>query len=336
MTRLLTASVGLAALALLFWWFGIDELTLAIRRLDPGALLVYLVLLVVVLCGYCLRWKLVTRALGSEVPFGSLVTARLAGDAVGNLVPSAKLAGEPVRIALVHATGTSGAEAAAGVALDRILEVIGNILCALAYLVVFALTQTPDGAEHGAPAVLATVMLAGLALLTLLLVTLYRGKRPLGFLYGGRLQRAWPALSPWVDALRDSEGRLMELMRSYPRIIPIGVLASLAIEAIIIVEYHFLLKAFGLDLHLPTLLLVLLGSGVARTAPTPAGIGALEAGQVTLVGLATGSPSTGFVVGLVLRLHETLCIAAGLMALSYRGVSLARLRSMNAEPGAAV
>jgi uncharacterized protein (TIRG00374 family) len=331
MTRILAAAAGLSALALLCWWFGVDELALAVRRLDAGNLLVYLALLVAVLLGYCLRWQLVTRALGSALPLGWLVTARLAGDAVGTLVPSAKLAGEPVRMALVRGAGVGGAEAAAGVAFDRILEVIGNILAALAYVAVFALTQTV-GAEDTL-LVLVAAMLGGLVALTWPLSMLRRGKRPLAFLYGERTRRALPRFAPWLDGLRRSEDRLADLFRRQPRIIPVGILASLGIEAAIIVEYHFLLKAFGLDLDLPTLLLVLLGSGVARTAPTPAGLGALEAGQVTLLALATGEPATGFVVGIVLRLHETLLIAAGLMALSWRGVSLARLRAMSAESG---
>jgi hypothetical protein len=80
----------------------------------------------------------------------------------------------------------------------------------------------------------------------------------------------------------------------------------------------------------------LLGSGLARTAPSPAGIGALEAGQVTILALASGAPETGFVVGMVLRVHETLLITAGLTALSFRGIPLSRLRSMKVESGAAV
>jgi uncharacterized protein (TIRG00374 family) len=334
MTRVIAAAVGLIALAMMCWWFGIDELALAVRRLDAANLLVYAVLLVVVLLGYCLRWQLVTRALGSAPAFGALVTARLAGDAVGTLVPSAKLAGEPVRITLVRAAGVNGAEAAAGVALDRIFEVIGNILCVLAYVTVFSFARTIVPKEK-TPFILLASMFLGLVALTLSLLMLRRGRRPFAFLYGERARRSLPRFAPWLDAVRRSEDRLLDLFRRHPRIIPAGIIASLAIEAIIIVEYHFLLRAFGLDLDLPTLLLVLLGSGVARTAPTPAGLGVLEAGQVTLLALAAGEPATGFVIGIVLRLHETLLIAAGLLALSFRGVSLARLRAMRAESGAA-
>lgn len=334
MVRILPGAVGLLALALLCWWFGIDELALAVHRLNAGALVVYLVLLVAVLLSYCLRWKAVTRALGSELPLGSLVTARLAGDTVGTLIPSGKMAGEPVRIALVRAAGVSGSEAAAGVALDRVLELIGNIICALAYVAVFAFTRTL-GAQHVAPRVLVVAMLLGLTGLTLPLLMLRRGKRPFAFLYGEQARRILPRAAPWLDGLRRSEERLVDLFQRHRWVVPLGIVASLAIEGLIVVEYHFLLKAFGLRVDLPTLLLVLLGSGLARTAPSPAGIGALEAGQVTILALASGAPETGFVIGMVLRLHETLLIAAGLGALSYCGVSLAQLRSSNLESGAA-
>lgn len=334
MARVLSGTVGLLALALLCWWFGIDELVRAVHRLDVGALLLYVALLVVVLLGYCLRWKAVTGALGSALPLGTLVTGRLAGDAVGTLIPSGKLAGEPVRVALVRAAGASGSEAAAGVALDRVLELIGNILCALAYVAIFAFTRAL-GAKHDRSGMLVAAMLVGLAALILPLLMLWRGKRPFAFLYGPRGRRILSRVSPWLDGLQRSEDRLVDLFQHHPWIAPLGIVASLGIEAVIVVEYHFLLKAFGLDVDLPTLLLVLLGSGLARTAPSPAGLGALEAGQVTILGLASGAPETGFVVGMVLRLHETILIAAGLGALSFRGVSLARLRSTNLESGAA-
>lgn len=333
MAGILAATIGLTLLAFLGWWFGLDDLRLAFDRLDAGTVLIYLVLLVVLLLSYCLRWKMVTRALGSDVPFGSLVSARLAGDAVGTLVPSAKLAGEPVRIALVHAAGVRGSEAAAGVALDRVMEVIGNILAALAYVTVFAVTRTL-GTEQSKSSVLLAAIAVGLAALSWPLVQLYRGKRPLAFLYGERTRQALPRLSPWLDGLQHSEGRLIDLLHDHPRIVPMGILASLGIEGLIVIQYAFLLKAFGLDLTLPTLLMVLLGSGVARTAPTPAGLGALEAAQVAVLAVAAGEASTGFVVGIVLRLHETLLIGAGLSALLLSGVSLSRLRSMRTDPGA--
>ena len=125
----------------------------------------------------------------------------------------------------------------------------------------------------------------------------------------------------------------MRLFQDRPAIFVQGVVGSLAIEALIICEYHFLMEAFGLQLHLPTLLMTLVASGLSRVVPTPAGLGALEAGQVTVLGAATGHPDLGFVVGFVLRLHETLWTGVGLIGLSLCGFNLARLRGALAARG---
>ncbi|MGH7788775.1 MAG: lysylphosphatidylglycerol synthase domain-containing protein, partial [Candidatus Binatia bacterium] len=145
-------------------------------------------------------------------------------------------------------------------------------------------------------------------------------------LYGARVRSLLPRLAPALDGLERVEVHLGELLRQQPRALLLGVALSLLIELLIVLQYHVLLGAFGVSLALPTLLLVLLGGGLANAAPTPAGLGALEAAQVALVGLASGRPDIGLVVGVIVRLHETLLLGIGLAALSYQGVSLARLR----------
>src|SRR6185295_5777631 len=102
MKTLLRLLGGLAMIALLLWWFGTAGLAEAIGHLRPLYLCVYLLLAVAVLVGYSLRWRLVARAVGRTPSLARLVATRLAGDAIGGLVPSAKLAGEPVRIALLR------------------------------------------------------------------------------------------------------------------------------------------------------------------------------------------------------------------------------------------
>ena len=78
--------------------------------------------------------------------------------------------------------------------------------------------------------------------------------------------------------------------------------------------------------------MVLLGTGAARAAPTPAGLGALEVTQVALVGAAAGRPELGFVVAMIVRLHETLLLIVGLAVLSAAGLSLGRLRAPAERP----
>lgn len=118
----------------------------------------------------------------------------------------------------------------------------------------------------------------------------------------------------------------MRFFREHRGVFIRGLIGSLVIEGLIIGEYHFLLSTFGVVVTLPTLLMTLLASGLSRVVPTPAGLGALEAGQVTAYAVAAGQPAMGFVVALVLRLHETLWTSVGLMALALQGSGWAWLR----------
>lgn len=312
--------LGAALLAALVWRFGLADLSRALADLSPELLLLYLGLTVVALFGCALRWQVVARSLGSAVPLPRLASARLAGDAVATLLPSARLAGDPVRVAIVCAGGAEGTAASAGVALDRVVETIGNVVCALVYVTVFSVSRTA-AAEGGGLSLLAGALALALAALAVPLWMLRRGLRPLWPLY----VLARGSRSPWLAAARRTEDHLTRLLRRRPVVILWGVLLSLAIEAVVVAQYHVLLAAFGIRTDLPTLFLVLLGTGMARAIPTPASLGALEGGQVAVFTLAEGAPAVGFVAGLVIRLHETLLLVAGLVALSAHGVSLSRL-----------
>ncbi len=320
-------AAGLGALAFLCWRFGFNELAAALLRVSPVYLALYFVLGIAVRVGYSLRWRLVAQTLGTHPGLLRLMGARLAGDATASLLPAGRIGGDPLRVGLVYGDTLSGSEASAGVVIDRVMELIGNMLCAVAYVTVFSVSGAA-GVPHRNATILVITLCVLLAALALPLEMLRRGIRPLAPLYWLTARHGSGRWAVWIGALQRTEGHVMHFLRDYPTTFIQGLLASLVIEGLIICEYHFLLAAFGLVLDLRTLLMVLVASGLARAVPAPAGLGALEAGQVSVLAAATGQAGVGFVVGMVLRLHETLWIGAGLMALSSRGVSLAQMRSV--------
>ncbi len=312
------ALVGAGLVVALAWWFGLSGIEHALRRTSPSGVALYAGLTVVVVFGYVARWRLLLKGIGQTPALGHLVAARLAGDAVGALVPSARLAGEPVRIAALHARGVLIAPATAGVALDRLVELTAHMVAVIAYVSVIALTVTVGTA----PLVLAAVMLALLVWMACLLVHLARrgGHR----LRRAAAQRAGSRIGRWLDGLARVEEHLTAFLRSHPAVFWAALSLALLTEVVIVVQYTMLFRAFGLALDLPTVLAVLLSGGLARAVPAPAGLGAMEAAQVLVVGSLTGSPDLGFVVGLILRLHDTLLLAAGLAALPLLGVPFTR------------
>src|SRR5512140_805271 len=103
--RSLPLLLGLAALGWLCMCFGLSDLGAALARADIADLLAYACAAVAVLLGYSVRWRLVAYTATRPPPLRRLVAARLAGDAVGALLPGGKLGGDPVRIALTAGDG---------------------------------------------------------------------------------------------------------------------------------------------------------------------------------------------------------------------------------------
>ena len=297
-----------------------------------GDLFAYAGAAVAVVLGYSLRWRLVMQATAKLPPLRRLVAARLAGDAVGALLPGGKIGGDPVRIALTAGDGRGGVRASASVAIDRVMELFSNSVCAIVYVSIFSVTRV-EAAPGASLVLLATLRCPLLALLALVGV-LRAQRRP--FTPAAGVAGAARARGCAVCSTRAANGGPADRVLSRSSAALRARLAgSLLIELAIIGEYHFLLAAFGITLDLPTLLVVVLASGLSRIVPTPGGWGRSKPARSTVLGLASGRPEVGFVVGMVLRLHETLWTLVGVLLLVTQGMSFARLRVLAARKAVA-
>lgn len=320
-------ATGILLLVGLYWAFGLQPLWAALAAFHPAPFVAYLAAAGIVRVGYSLRWRLVASRLGAVPGLATFLSARLAGDAVSALAPVGRLGGDPVRIGLLYGEGVGGTSASAGVVVDRIIETIGNSCAAVAYVAVCALAYSGAAGSYVAPAVTGALLPALLALV-LLLAQWHRGLRPLTGLATTLGLARRRRLARWLLALRQTEDDLVRVCGKHPALLLGGLAGSLAIEVVVIVEHYCLFRAFGVSLELPSLLLVLLATGLSRVAPVPAGLGAMEATQVAVLTATSGRPDVGLVIATLLRLHECLWFAVGCVALSARGVSLMRLRAL--------
>lgn len=312
---------GIAAVVVLFWQFGFDELADALSRADGPLLMAAFGVGVCARLGYAWRWRLCARAFGIEAPLSRIIAARLAGDAVGIIIPAGKIGGDPLRIALLRSPQDKATSTAASVALDRVMEWIGNTCCAMAGVTIFALTRTAvlDRTTEW----LMFVLILLLAMLITPLGMMRAGLRPLGPLHALELRSA--RLRRWLELAHETETSLIEFFRSHPLTFTLGTLVSLLIEAVLVVEYNLLLGAFGIHLGWPTVMMAIITGGLARGVPVPAGLGVLEASEVGLLALTSGDAGLGFVVGIVFRFHEVCWATIGFAALATHG-GLGRLR----------
>jgi len=303
-----------AAAAYVLWRFATDASPVP-PRVVLGALPLYLALWLTTVVLHAFRWQMILRRLGTDVPLARLTRLWLAARAVGAVVPSGTLGGEPVRVRLLTASGMTGASAAGAVALDRALELAGNMIVGpLCIAGAIALGAGP-GTAMGITAVGALV---GLLVLGLVYVRGMHGRPALVPLLGPLLPllpRRWK--DPLVQHTVRADAALRETLAAHPGLVPTGIGVSLAIEALHLFELAALFAVFALAVPLPLLLLSSMGIGIAHAVPVTAALGTLEATQIGLFAIGGEPLATGLGVAVALRLAETFWILAGLACLAF-------------------
>ena len=316
------AIAGLGAVYVV--WRMLGDSASALVALVPARLPLYFGVALTVVFLRALRWRTVLLRLGVRLPLARLARLWLAGRAVGSLVPSGTLAGEPVRAELLVGLGVSRPIAAGAVALDRSLELAGNMIAGPASVGVALVLGA--GSLAGTLVATATAF-AGLALFTFVYLRATQRRPALAALFAASMFGRLPWLRPLAGHAERADAALHDLLATHPGLVPAGLGLSLAIECVLLVELAALFALFALAVPLPLLLLSSIGIGVARVVPVSAALGSLEATQVGIFALGGRTAALGFTVGLVLRIAETLWILVGLACLA----ASMRTRSSAAE-----
>lgn len=229
-------------------------------------------------------WSL-TGATSRRLPFRTTVEACLASACLGRIAP-ANLGSLGVTGAYLLALGATAGETTAALGLDAVVGVVVHVVL----LVVAAawVGRFPHADLH-APAHLGIVIAVagGLAVLgAVAALWWYRRKRS-----------GWGDLiRQFVTALREGRAEFAGALRS-PRRAALLLGGSLVITVAQIACLALSLAAFGATTDVVTVSFVYLaGAAVSAVAPTPGGLGAMEAALVsglTLFGVAAGPAVTG-------------------------------------------
>ena len=311
--RSFAIAVGLALLALLVHGLGLDRLVTAVRDASIPLLLAFAAASTLAFTLHALRARVVLRGLRLPIdpPLATLLGFRAAAHAASFLLPSAQLAGEPLRALLLRRAGSDWGGAALLVAADRGMEASAGAIAGPIYLASFLLAS--DLSPALAAGSIAAWAIGSVALLAVYAIAARRG-RLLSVLLRGR------KLAPAAAALGELEQRFSRFVRT--RSFAVALALALLAEATIVLEFVLLFDAFALDLPLPIVLGVLLGMGLAHLAPVPIGLGSLEGAQVGVATLAGRAAALGLAIGLLVRLRETIWAAIGLAYLWKTGIGL--------------
>lgn len=250
-----------------------------------------------------LRWWLILRAQGQELPFLSLARYRLAAFGVSYFTPGPHFGGEPLQVIFLRQRQAIPASSAlASVTLDKVIELLSNFGF-LSIGIAFVLRSGLLGSDllFGVQAISAILLLLPLFYLFALLL----GRGPLNRLLA-------KAGQDWAKAAKSGEAQLITLLREKRTLLPHTLMASIVVWTALLFEYWLALRFLGLNLSLIQLLAIVVAARLAMLAPTPGALGALEAAQVLAMQAQGFDPAFGLSLSLLIRARDLLFGGLGL------------------------
>lgn len=256
-------------------------------------------------------WRFAFPPPRPPVPFRKLLAARLAGEAINNLTPTATIGGEVVRGRMLDGVVDQSA-AWASIAIAKLMQTFAQMsFVFLGLILVVRYTHLPEGFERG--------LFIGLIVLTSGLLTgiimQRRGMFTAAATVAGRLRIRVP------EQLRQQLVRLdREIARFYqaPGAFALSVAAFFAAWCMGIVEVYIALHWLdaGATWTRATVIEVLSVSFDALLFFVPAKAGTQEGGKVLIFTLLGLDPAKGLTLGIARRLRELTWSMVGLTVLA--------------------
>ena len=303
----LWAALVLVGALLLLWSLRnvpFADLGRVLSALQPWQIVSLILVNIVILLIFPLRWDQILRAQGYRVPYLSLARYRLLAFAVSYFTPGQHFGGEPLQVLSLRSHHqVPGSAALASVTLDKVIELFANFaVLALGLALVLS---------AGMVVALPLAQVLPLSLGLLLLPALYLAVVRVGWLPFGALTRR---LSGYlVEGLSSAERQLSALALKKPRLLWQGLLVAAVVWAVQIFEIWLSLFFLGLNLTGLELTLVIVAGRLALLAPTPGALGALEASQILAMQSLGFEPAYGLSLALLIRARDIFFGLSGLL-----------------------
>jgi len=276
--RLIIAGAGLA----LFAWFvhrtGIDTISRVFATLGWSAPLILVPYALVYLLD-TIGWRLsFGRTLPKTISFGTLFRIRWAGESLNNVVPSAYLGGEAVKVYLLHKRGLPVADGASSVVIGKTAQVLAEVIFIASGAVAgsFILPVARAG--------MFAVTGAATALIAMLFWLQHRGMFSTLLALTGRLRLRIRALASRADSLRQLDWRIFDFYRSDRRrflfIVTLYLAGWIADSLEILLVSH--LAGMPMDWNHALAFEAFIGVAKALGVFAPAALGVQESGVIFL------------------------------------------------------
>jgi glycosyltransferase 2 family protein len=287
------------------------EIWSSLKQLHLWQIITLLAISLIAILFITLRWWFVVHAENTKVPFVQLMGYRLAAFGMSYFTPGPQVGGEPLQILYLRRNHQmTYARSTSTVIMDKLFEFLVNVIFLAAGLFVII--------GQGLFPLTGNQLLGGLVPLLLIilvppghLVLLYFGKYPIASLarvIQNRVGRKKP-----LHLMTVSERMAGIFMQRHPWAMLSAILASALAWTCMWVEYWLMARFILVDLTLWQALAGMTLLQIAFMFPLPAGLGAMEASQVFVMGALGFPPAAGLTMSLLMRGRDMLIGGLGLL-----------------------
>ena len=317
--NLITGLIGIGLLGFLVWKVGVSEILSYVQRIGWLAPLLLLPSVVIALCD-AKGWACAlpsTIAL-PHIPLWRWSLARLAGEAVNNLTPTATLGGEPVKVYMLRAHGLPADAGLASVVVAKTALTVSQIVFILLGLPFFLRRL---GWMQQGWWVLGPLLLLAYGFTLLLIRWQRRGLMGATVRLLRRLLPRWRRLVQWEERAREIDAHLLHFYDGNTR----GFVASTCYHfggwICGALELLFFLYAMGVNAAPTDALIIetMIQPLTVAALVIPGALGVQEVGGVFLCRLLGIDEGAGLTLMALRRARETVHNGIGLAALMQMG-----------------
>lgn len=309
---------GLGLLYLVFRFFDWRESLEILRVFSPAKFLFFLLASVFSHSLHALRHRLILKFYHQSIGFYKILGVRLAGFSLSYLIPSATLAGEPLRGHLLSRAGVDSRISYASVILDKFWELAANFILMASFLFLgFIGRKTSWG-------IILSVSAGAffyLAVFYLFYSRIVRGKGLFSVLFRiFRIGRLFRRFNNFEEKILETEKEVSSFFRK-KRSEFFGVLfLSPLIYFSWLAEIWLLAYFLGVNLGFFEVVLVQFVLGLATLMPVSGGLGFLEAGAAAAFALLGFQGAGGLTFSILQRIKDLILAAVGLLFSLYLGI----------------
>lgn len=288
------------------------------QHAKPAYVILFLLNSVMVMVVFTLRWLVIMRSQGHNVPFKNLFIYRICGYGIGAITPTAKTGGEPVRIMLLKRHGINMKDRVFSVLTDKILETSANfIFFVIGLFLVIMKFAVPKKTEF----ILIVLLVVFAALIGIYYTRMLKGKHFFADTFKLLKLAKVKRMAKYENRIIEMEKIMINYFEEHKLNFSLAFLLSMLGWVFTFGELKYALSIVGItQVSIAQIFIILSFLGIAFLIPIPLAIGSLEALQISTFKMMNfQSAPAAVAMAFMIRVRDLLWTIITIIALSYFG-----------------